>query len=213
MQALFSPDSKFMQAMVRFGDLVILNFLFLLTCLPVFTIGAASTALYTVVFRMDTEKEGSLSRSYFQAFRENFKQGTLIFLILSLFTGAACINLLLFSWLGGTVGYVGILFSALLLTLVVLMYSLVFPLLSLFHSSIRAALKNALILSIAHLPRSVAAGILNVLPLGLLAVNLYAFMQSGMIWVFLYFSAAAYLISRILNRVFAPYLTEEEEAK
>ena len=104
-------------------------------------------------------------------------------------------------------------FSALLLALAVLMYSLVFPLLSLFHSSVRSALKNALILSIAHLPRSVAAGVLNVLPLGLLAVNLYAFMQSGMIWVFLYFSAAAYLNSRILNRVFAPYLTNEEEAK
>ncbi len=45
----FSLDSKFMQVMSRVADLIILNVIYLVTCLPVITIGAASTALYTVL--------------------------------------------------------------------------------------------------------------------------------------------------------------------
>ena len=49
---LFSPDSKFMRAMSMLGDLLLLNLIFLICCVPIVTIGAASTALYTVAFRM-----------------------------------------------------------------------------------------------------------------------------------------------------------------
>ncbi|MCI6435817.1 MAG: YesL family protein, partial [Clostridiales bacterium] len=70
MGAFFSPDSKFMQAMARIADLVILNLLFLVSCIPLVTIGAASAALYTVCFRFGTDREQGVCRSYFRAFRE-----------------------------------------------------------------------------------------------------------------------------------------------
>ena len=89
MHALFSPDSKFMTVMSRVGDLVILNLLVLLTSIPIFTIGASVTALYTVCFRFGTDREQPVFRSYFRAFRDNFKQATQIWLIL-LVCGAAC---------------------------------------------------------------------------------------------------------------------------
>ena len=86
MFSFFSPDSKFMQVVSRFSDLVVLNILFLLTCLPLFTVGAACSALYTVTFRIIRSREEPIVRSYFRAFRENFKQGTSLWLIL-LFAG------------------------------------------------------------------------------------------------------------------------------
>ena len=88
MGGFFSLDSKFMQAMSRVADLIILNVIYLVTCLPVVTIGAASTALYTVCFRLGTAREGSLVKGYFRAFRDEFRQATLIWLFLLLF-GAA----------------------------------------------------------------------------------------------------------------------------
>ena len=54
---LFSPDSKFMRAMSRLGDLLLLNLVFLLCCLPLVTVGAAQTALYTVCFRLIRDQE------------------------------------------------------------------------------------------------------------------------------------------------------------
>ena len=85
MGAIFAPDSKFMQAMARVSDLVILNLLFLLSCVPLITIGAASAALYTVCFRIGTDREQGVCRSYFRAFRENFRQGTILWLIAVVF--------------------------------------------------------------------------------------------------------------------------------
>ena len=84
MQNLFSPDSVFMRAMSRIGDLMLLNLLFLLTCVPIVTVGAAVTAMYSVTFRFDTDSEASVIRSYFRAFRADWKQSTAIWLIILL---------------------------------------------------------------------------------------------------------------------------------
>ena len=71
---LLNPNSPFMKACTFIWHLLVLDVLFLLTCIPVFTIGAASTAMYTVIF--DKENESSISKRYFIAFRDNFKSST-----------------------------------------------------------------------------------------------------------------------------------------
>ena len=205
MQAFFSSDYKLMQAMGRIGDLVILNLLFFISCLPLFTIGAASAALYTVCFQMGTEKESGIFRTYVHAFRENFKQGTVVFLILALFLLAGFFDTLLLSSLAGWLRY-GCILTAILLVLAVLMYSYAFPLLSQFSNGIRGTLKNALFLSLGYLPRSLLIAAVNVFPMALALLDLYLFLQMGFLWVFLYFSAAAYLNSLLLKKVFARYM-------
>lgn len=205
MQSFFSPESKIMQFAGRFTDLVMLNFVFLLTCLPIFTIGAANAALYTVVFRMDTEREGGLFRPYFQAFRENFKQATIIWLLFVLFVAATYLNMVYFSDIGGMLGYVLFLVAMLVLLCLLMVFNLAFPLLSQFRNNIPGTCKNALILSIAHLPRSFVLLVTNWFPWALLILNLYTFLKLGFLWTFLYFAAAAYFNTRMLNKVFQPY--------
>lgn len=164
MQFLFSPDSAVMRFVSRFTDLVVLNIVFLLTCLPIFTIGAANTALYDTVFRMDTGREGRLLSAYFRAFRSNFRQSTGIWLLFLLFGAATCVNMVQFSALGGGLGYLLFVAAMLVLVVLVLVFSCVFPLLSQFGNSTRETLRNALLLSIAHLPRFLAAGAINCFP-------------------------------------------------
>ena len=113
MQTLFSPDSKFMQTMSRIADLLLLNFFFLLTCVPIVTIGAASTAMYTVCFRFGSEREAGTVRSYFRAFRENFKQATVLWLVILLCGVTAGINVFLFYSMSGILHYAFILFAIL----------------------------------------------------------------------------------------------------
>lgn len=210
MEALFSPDSKFMRTMSRIGDLLMLNFFFLVTCVPIVTIGAASTALYTVTFRFGTEREEGVIRSYFRAFRENFRQSTVLWLIVLLCGGTAALNTCVFYAMPGAIRCAFVLF-AILFVLVLLVSGYLFPLVSQFSNDNRSTLKNALILSLGYLPRSVLVAAVNVLPFALLLLNFYWFLQLGFVWAALYFSVAAFANTFLLRPVFAPYMTELEE--
>lgn len=203
-------NPKFMTVMSRIGDLMLLNFFFLLTSIPIITIGAAYTAMYTVIFRFGTDREEGTIRSYFKAFKENFKQATILWLIVLLCGGTAAINTYVFYLFPTAMRYAFILF-AMLFVLVLLISTYIFPLLSQFENSKRSTLRNALILSLAYLPRTIVMTALNVCPFVLLLLNYLTFLQAGFVWVALYFASAAYANSILLKKVFAPYMPEEEE--
>ena len=78
----FNYDSPFWSFMSRVADLVILNLLWLLFCIPVFTIGASTAAMYRVTLNMVRGEGGGVVRSFWASFKLNFKQGVLLFLIL-----------------------------------------------------------------------------------------------------------------------------------
>lgn len=205
MRFLFDPDSLVMHFISRFCDIVVLNVVFLLTCIPLFTIGAANAALYDVVFRMDTDREEKLLAAYFRAFRENFRQSTQLWLALLLFGAATCLNMTRFSFLGESsyfLGYGLFVISMLVLLLEVFVFSYGFPLFSRFRNSTRQTALNALLLAIGNLPRTLVLTVINCFPWALLIVNFYAFIQLGFIWLTMYFAAAAYWGSRVLKKVF-----------
>lgn len=206
MQKLFSPDSVFMRAMSRIGDLLLMNFYFLLTSIPIVTIGAATTALYTVSFRFDTDKETGITGSYFRAFWANWKQATAIWCIFLLCGGSACFNVFLFSRMPGVFRYMSILF-ALLLALALLAAGYAFPLLSQFENRVVLTLKNAFALSLGYLPRSILILLLNLLPFIVFLADVYLFFQTAFIWAAIYFAAAAYLNSRLLKPILERYLS------
>lgn len=204
---LFSPDNKVMVALGRLGDLVLLNFFFLLTCLPVFTIGAAATALFTVTFRIGTDKEDGSVIPYFRAFKANFKQATIIWLILLLGGVCAYADVLIFNHLGWT-----LMKAPCIIVLVVLLFTatFVFPLLSQFNNTTKHTLKNALAFSVAHFPKTILLLLMNSFPFLVLFYNFMLFMQTAFLWIFLYFSAISYFDALILKKIFAPYMETEE---
>ncbi len=200
--SLFSPDSKIMQALTRICDLVLLNLLFLLTCLPIFTMGAASAALYDMCFRMYTDEEGGIFLGYFRAFGRNFRQSTPIFLLLLLIAAVAGFDFYLFALQEAPLSYLAIL-ALPILALTAMTYGYAFPLVSQFDNSMGCTLKNALLLAVAYLPRTLCVTALNILPL-LLLLRPDVFFDIGIMWVVIYFSATAYVNALILRKVFAP---------
>lgn len=204
MRFLLDSDSWFMQLISRFSSLAVLNLLFLCTCIPVFTIGAALTALYDVVFRMDTEREGKLVSAYFLAFTANFKQSTPIWLLFLLLIAASCGNAVIFSSWSNPLGQILSVISVVILINVLLILAYCFPLLSQFDNTSLNTLKNSLLLSVGNLPRTLVVTVINCFPWVLMVVNLYAFIQMSFLWVVLYFAAAAYFNSRVLMKVFDP---------
>ena len=201
---MFSPDSKFMMIITRITDLILLNLLFVLTCLPVFTVGAATAALYTMCFRLMREEYSSIFRSYFQAFRSNFKQATLIWLILLGIGVPAVYYLTQILAAEGIVQYFSVIF-VLILVVCCMTGGYAFPWISQFENSTSQTLKNALILSLTNLPRTAATLVINLLPLMVWYFSPELFLQISFLWFALYFAAAAYMNTGILWHVFKPY--------
>lgn len=209
MHTIFSPDSRFMRIMSRVADLILLNLCYLLTCVPIFTIGAASAALYTICFRFGTEAEEGVIKSYFRAFRENFKQGIGVWLIVLLCGVTALINAWIFFAMPGVLRFPAVIF-AILFVLALLIFGYAFPLLSQFDNGVWPTLRNALILGLGYLPRSLLITAVNVFPFVLMLADFYLFLQSAFLWTVLYFSLAAYVNTFLLKGVFAPYLADED---
>lgn len=205
MSHLFSPDSRIPAALSRVADLVILNLLFLLTCIPLFTIGPALSALYTVTFAFGTHREQGVAGTYFRAFRQNFWQALRGWIGAVVVTAFLALDLYLFMRVPSAISMVSVLFMILAI-LVLLALGYVFPLVSLFDNSLWNTLKNAGILSLSHLPVSVLILVINLFPLGLYLLAPWLFAQTLFLFLALYFSTAAWLNSLLLRRVMAPFL-------
>lgn len=207
----FFSDSSILKAVTRLGELVLLNLCYLLCCLPIVTIGAATAALYAVCFRFGTPREGGVLRCFFRAFGQNLKKGILLWVVILLLLAMAGYLVLLF--LGGSgVARLGLMPGLVVLLVVLIVWGYTFPLMSLFENSCRGTLKNALILGLSYLPRSLCVVAVNLSPVILLLINAEWFLRWSILLIFLFFSAAAYLNTFLLRKVFAPFLPSEEEA-
>ena len=82
MNHLLNPEGPVMQFITKVTYSAYLNILWFLCCIPIFTIGASTTALFYVTLKMAKNEEGNITRAFFRSFKENFKQGTIIWLIL-----------------------------------------------------------------------------------------------------------------------------------
>ena len=209
---LFSPDSKFMRAMSTLGDLLVLNLVFLVCCVPLVTIGPAVAALYTAAFRIVRDTGGRPVKMFFQAFRQNLRRGIGLWLLLLLVGAAVALDIWLFATFAGALRFLVVPFG-ILLVLVLFTAGYAFPLLSQFDDTVKGTIKNALFLSVGYLPRTIAITVLNVFPFALLLWNTLLFLECGFIWVFLYFAAAACLNAKLLEKVFTPYWEQNKEDK
>lgn len=153
MNRILSPDNAVMQFITKIVNSVYLNILWFVCSLPIFTMGASTTALFYVTLKMAKNEEGNLTKAFFHSFKENFRQATKIWLIL---LGAGAVL--------GLDGYVfyhmrfenafwtigtAIFLVALAAYGIILMY--IFPLLARFDNTIKAMLKNSLFIGMRFL--------------------------------------------------------------
>ena len=106
MDRLFNMDNKFFTVMGRVADLIMLNVVFLICCLPIVTIGASLTALHYVTLKMTRNEESYIIRSFFKSFKQNFKQATVINLIMLAVAAILYMDLRIVGNIGGTMSQV-----------------------------------------------------------------------------------------------------------
>lgn len=214
MRPLFNLDNPFMNLLSRACDLVIANMLFLICCLPVVTIGASSAALHKVCQDIVLDRDNVVMRPFFRAFRQNFKQATLVWLAqLLMMVSAVCYWILIMSYTAGAAATVckTLLLIAAVLTVSVLSY--VYPLLARYDNTLRQHLKNAFILSICKLPRTIAMAALHLFPVVILYFSLEIMVRTSVFWLIIGFSFIVYMCTYLLRPVFKELETPNDEGK
>ncbi len=155
---IFSYDSKFSQIMIKLSFSSWLNVLWMLCSLPIFTIGASTTALYSVTLKIADDAETNVTKQFFQAFKENFAQATRLWLILLavgavLGTDAYIVTHLRSASTGAPAVFwtlnLALLIAAAIVYVVLLIY--VFPLIARFENNDKAMIKNALLIGFHYL--------------------------------------------------------------
>lgn len=93
MHTLFNPENKFWNFMGKVTDVACMSILWLLTSLPVITIGASTAAFYSFTLDAVQDGEGAVLRSYFSEFRKNFKKATILWMLQLILTVFLTVNL------------------------------------------------------------------------------------------------------------------------
>ncbi|MDO5111793.1 MAG: DUF624 domain-containing protein [Clostridia bacterium] len=204
---LLSHDSSFSHIMSVVADLIIFNLLALLLSLPVVTAGAAMTALYALMGRL-VRGEAYSVKYFFAVFRQNFAQATLAWLLLAVPAFALMAAFVLAGAFGGTVTLIVSAAVYIMGGVWLITYSWTFPLLSQFENRTGSTIVNALRLGLAHLPRSIVMGLINLFPWGLLYLHAGYFFYLAPLWLVIYFSGAAFLGSLLIKKPLTPYRGE-----
>ena len=79
---LFNEDNFLNQFFLFMGKLIALNLLWMITCIPVITIGASTTALFYCTLKLHKDKDISAWKFFWKSFRSNFLQSTAIWVLI-----------------------------------------------------------------------------------------------------------------------------------
>ena len=218
MNKWFRLDSPIMMGLSRLSDLVIVSFLWFVCCLPIVTIGASTTAMYYVLMKVVRDEEDvKLIPTFFQGFKSNFKQATVMNLI-SLVLGAILLADAYYWFFGqgsmATISF-AIFFAAFVWLVCIMSYA--YPLQAQFYNTVKQTLINGAILSMRKFPVTVIVFLLNTLPviltvLCLMTLGHFALMvQTLPIWILLYPGVSAYINAKLFVKLFDPFLKAAKE--
>ena len=203
MENLFRYDSKFWEILEEISDIVILNFLFIIFSIPIITIGASSSALYTVSLKKTNEENISVFKEFMRSFKSNFKISTLawiftIILASMLFLDFYISNLISIKFIGLGLKFISTLVSILLIFNI----TYLFPMISKFDNTLKNTIINSTIISIQYLPYTIIMSILNVLWIVLLFLLYNSYHYILFFYIIMGFGIVSYINSIILNRIF-----------
>ena len=204
-------DSPFMRVLGRIADLMIINFLTILLCIPVITAGAAFTAMHYVLLKIVRDEEGYIVNQYFRSFKEHFLQATILWIGMLAVSAALFVDWRIMRMQGDQFSGVMLilLLAAALASYLIMIY--IFPVLSRYKNTIRGTLKTSLSMSVLGILtlRTIASAILIPLPFILALLFGYA---SVPFFVVICFSGPGYLRAMMYSGLFDKYEGKEKNS-
>ena len=184
--------------LVRTADKVLFSIwlviLWIVTSIPLITIGASTSALFYVMLKVDREEEGHITKQYFKAFRENFKKATAIWLIMFLIGAFVLLYMYLSGITNHTVGKVMFVVNIVVFIWFFSILEYIFAIVAKYENTVKNYFKLSFYFASRYIIQTI---ILLALSAGVIAATWYATPL-----FFLTFTIKIMIASRIINGVF-----------
>ncbi|WP_250278480.1 YesL family protein [[Clostridium] colinum] len=198
MNSFFDLQSPVWQFLGKFFNACFLSIIYIIFCIPIFTIGAATTALYYALLKLNKDEESYLIRDFLKSFKQNFKQCTIVWFILFIIGIILIVDIYYFKFIPTTKGlFIYYLFCVLLLFFSIInLY--IFPLIAKFENTTKNMFKFSFIMAIKHLGWTILMLIIS-------TVTIFSILRIPPALVFLP-GILAFFNSYVLNHIFDIYL-------
>ena len=201
---IFNYESKFNQLIMMLADLIILNVLYILCCLPIVTIGAAQAGLFTGLrVLLDPEDDRSVAKSFFRGFSSGFGKITLVSTILLIFLGLLSIlltNSLVYMLAGGS--SLSTILCIVAMSILYILHSVTAPFHATFDCTPKQLIRNAFFVSMAHPIQSILTAALILLPVAVFLIWPRILLAGMIAFVTLYYSFAYLMIFSLWKKPF-----------
>lgn len=213
-RSILDINNSFFQFGRKLLYVFLLNIVFVITCLPVFTAGAAMTAMNSVFMRIINEREFSLLKDYFKSFKENFIKSTVVWVISLAVMAVLYIDI--FYWVkygleDGIYGWFMLIFSSAAALFFVMLLHTVFPVISRFDMTLKEIVVNTVLITVKDLLYCIEAVIFTLLIVG---VSVYMIL-TGKLLIMIYMIlicfglnglVQSYIYRRVLNKYSEDYV-------
>lgn len=211
MSRITDPDGPVAQALTKIANLALINIYFLICSIPVFTIGAAFTAMMDIAWNMTKGTEGTgITKAYFHSFKSNFKRSTGIWLIQLVLIFVLFVDFRAGQAIG-IKGNTAVIFYAIFGLLCMLVafttwYALTMQ--AIFDNTVINMIKNGLLISLAKFPYSLGIAVCFLSPFIVFLMSPQTAFFFLPLMVLLWFGCVSYGAAFLFRKALAPFLPE-----
>lgn len=205
---LFNEDNFLNQFFLFMGKLIALNLLWMITCIPVITIGASTTALFYCTLKLHKDKDISAWKFFWKSFRSNFLQSTAIWVLILVAAALLWMERIAIGTMPQSMKqiFTYVLAAAGLFLLLVTLY--IFPTIAAFENKLSKLISHTLYFIFRQPGYAVAVTAITCLPMYFTLVDAELFPIYLFVWLLCGFSLTAYADSWFLWRLFRPFFKE-----
>lgn len=186
----------------KVADFMILNILWIVCSIPIITIGASTTAMYSVMLKLVKNEEGYIAKGFLKAFKDNLKQSTLIWLLYLIFGIVIAVDFRLLGIMNPSIRTAIQVFLIFMSILLISMGIYGFALQARYENTVKNTLKNALILTVAKMPYTLLMLVITVAPVIITFLTVRTLLLGSLLWILLGVAVVVWLNSIILRKVF-----------
>lgn len=207
MGRFFSIDSPLMRGMSKVADLMILNLLVIVTCIPIITIGASLSAMHYVLIKLNRDEGTSVPKMYFSSFRENFVQGTVLWFVNLVAIGLFTYDAYVFFFANNTMPVMVLIFVVAVGVLFLMTTMYFYPLQARFINPVTKTIRNSFFVMVLNFPKSVIMLLVYIIPVLLLLLSSFFIPMLFLFGI----SVPGYVAVKLYSKVFSRLEPKEAE--
>lgn len=204
---IFSIDSPLMRGMSKVADLMILNLIVIVTCIPIITIGASMSAMHYCLIKIHKDEGTSVVKMYFSSFKSNFVQGTALWFINIAVIALFAYDIYVFFYTPNTLPPLVLIFVVAVGVIVMMTTMYFYPLQARFVNTVGRTIRNSFFVMVLNFPKSILMIIIYALPVAIVMIS-----QFFVPMLFLFgVTVPGYFAVKLYSKVFAKIEPQEAE--